>query len=120
MLVDDAEETKLYYYSHLVPLLDCHPRHLGGAAISAPHTLNCMSSLTLLWRTTKEQSIMVNDKIIQKFISDLGTITCSEAEAFNNFHSFGVEPQEYLQTHHSLPYIIYVNEKIWVDQGCHK
>lgn len=63
---------------------------------------------------------MVNDKIIQKFLSDLGTITCSEAEAFNYFHSFGVEPQEYLQTLHSLPNIIYVNEKIWVDRGCHK
>lgn len=58
---------------------------------------------------------MVNEKIIQKFISDLGTITCSEVDAYNYFCSFGVDPKEYLKALHSMPNIQFVNEKIWVD-----
>lgn len=57
---------------------------------------------------------MVNETIIQKFISDLGTITCSEADAIAYFRSFGVEPKEYLNALHSNPNIHFVNEKIWV------
>lgn len=61
---------------------------------------------------------MVNEKIIQKFISDLGTITCSEVDAINYFRSFGVEPKEYLKALQELPNVHCVNEKIWVDTFC--
>lgn len=58
---------------------------------------------------------MIDEKIIQKFISDLGTITCSEVDAINYFRSFGVDPKEYLKYLRSSPNIHFVNEKIWVD-----
>lgn len=59
--------------------------------------------------------IMVNEKIIQKFISDLGTITCSDVDAINYFRSFGADPKEYLKALSSMPNVHCVNEKIWVD-----
>lgn len=55
---------------------------------------------------------MVNDEIIQKFISDLGTITCSEVDAYNYFLSFGLYPKVYLKDLHTVPTIHFVNEKI--------
>lgn len=58
---------------------------------------------------------MVNEEIIQKFISDFGTITCSEVDAYNYFCSFGVDPKVYLNALHTMPYINFLNEKIWVD-----
>lgn len=57
---------------------------------------------------------MVNDKIIQRFIQDLGTTICSEVEAMNYFCSFGVDSKEYLKALHAMPNIHFVNEKIWV------
>lgn len=58
---------------------------------------------------------MENEVIIQKFISDLGTITCSEADAYNYFRSFGVEPKEYLNALHNISSVHFVNDKIWCD-----
>lgn len=83
--------------------------------INAPHTLMLHeefdSPLTL-----SNITIMVNEKIIQKFISDLGTITCSEAYAINYFHSFGFDPKEYMAALNKVPGIHIVNNKVWYSE----
>ena len=58
---------------------------------------------------------MVNETIIQRFISDLGTITCGEADAIAYFRNSGEDSTECLAALRAMPSIHYVNDKIWSD-----
>lgn len=58
---------------------------------------------------------MIKEEIVQKFLHDLGALTCSEDEVIKYFRGFGVDPQEYMDTLHDIPSIHFVNEKIWSD-----
>lgn len=58
---------------------------------------------------------MVNETIIQKFLHDLGTLTCSEDEVIKYFRGLGVDPREYIDALHAMPSIHFVNDKIWQD-----
>lgn len=82
---------------------------------NAPHTLMSHeefdSPLTL-----SNITIMVNENIIQKFISDLGTITCSEADTINYFRSFGVDPEVYMAALNKVQGMHIVNDKVWYSE----
>lgn len=58
---------------------------------------------------------MVNETIIQKFLHDLGTITCGEADAIAYFQNSGEDPTECLAALRAMPQVHFVNDKIWQD-----
>ena len=58
---------------------------------------------------------MIKEEIIQKFLHDLGPLTCSEEEAIAYFRNSGEDPTECLTDLRAIPSIHFVNEKIWQD-----
>lgn len=94
-------------FCHLAPLRRCS--HQCSAHTDLYEQFDSALALNL---TNK---IMINDSIIQKFISDLGTFTCDEVAAFNYFRRFSEQPEEYMAALQHTPHIHHVNEKIWVD-----